>query len=64
MTYYCFFSYRIFGGAQSGGGETPVERSSFFEHFSRAKKNYNVKKNVQLPVLPVSQVHHMKKKWH
>ncbi len=36
MMYYLFRSFRISGGAQSGGGESPVERSSFFEYFYRA----------------------------
>ena len=30
-----FRFYRIWG-SRSGGGETPVERSRFFEHFCRA----------------------------
>jgi hypothetical protein len=29
VTHYLFRGYRIFGGAQSGGGETPGERSGF-----------------------------------
>jgi hypothetical protein len=35
--YYLFRSYRIWG-SRSGWGEITVERSSFFEHCSRALK--------------------------
>jgi hypothetical protein len=38
MTYYLFRTYRIFWGAQSGGGEIPVECSRFFDRLSEPRK--------------------------
>ena len=37
VTHYLFRGYRIFGGAQSGGGETPGERSGFLKTFLQSQ---------------------------
>jgi len=39
VPYYLFGGYRIQGGPQWQGGETPRERSGFFKDFSRAEKH-------------------------
>jgi hypothetical protein len=54
IPYYLFRWYRIFGGAEAEGGETPVSVQVFFEHFSRAKNHpfNNGRDSTGPPLLP------------